>query len=373
MGLTGSLEDLGIGDILQILFLSRRSGILSINAPSVEGKIYFHKGMVISATSTLLSGNLIDLLAGKGLLRSDSYETLQKLSEGAKTRKTLYKEIATHLSISVSRLEEMIKERLEKIVFTLFLEEGTFAFELTEDLVDLEDPLQILYTPGLNPQFLAMEGTRLFDERKRDQSRQAQNTSTHCQIPHKSPAPSLSPSTPGESIKATPGLTLLKSMIYELQSPHTNTEITLLILRFASEIMNRAVLLMVKKDHLVGLGQFGVSIEGKDPNRVIREIEIPLSEASIFKEAIDRRIAIKRRLSSLPWNEYFLGTLGGGRPVEAFVAPIMVNQKVVALLYGDNLPEDKPIGDTEGLEIFLFQAGMAMERALLERKLTGKE
>jgi hypothetical protein len=42
---------------------------------------------------------------------------------------------------------------------------------------------------------------------------------------------------------------------------------------------------------------------------------------------------------------------------------------VVALLYGDNLPEEKPVGDTDSLEIFLGQAGIAMEKALLQRRL----
>jgi hypothetical protein len=44
----------------------------------------------------------------------------------------------------------------------------------------------------------------------------------------------------------------------------------------------------------------------------------------------------------------------------------------VALLYGDNLPENRKIGDTDSLEIFISQAGMAMERALLQRKLSEK-
>ena len=46
--------------------------------------------------------------------------------------------------------------------------------------------------------------------------------------------------------------------------------------------------------------------------------------------------------------------------------------KVVALLYGDNVPGNGPIPDTDSLEIFLSQAGLAMERALLQRRLQGK-
>ncbi len=367
MSLTGNLEDLGIGEILQILFLSRRSGVLSISAPSREGRIYFHKGMVVSATSTDLSGNLVDLLVEKGISGEDLQERLEEISRTSEDREGFYRRISKILDIPLQRLEDWMKERIEEIVFDLFLEEGTFSFELAGE-IEIEDPLQILYLPGLNPQFLAMEGTRLLDERRRDAGKVRKEEAPK-------PRPDFRPSRPAkkEEARSTPGLSLLKSMLYELQNPHTNAEITLLILRFASEIMNRAVLFMVKKDRLIGLGQFGVKVKGKDPNMVIREIEIPLTEASIFKEAIDFKVAIKKRPLNLPVNERFLDAIGGGRPVEAFVAPIMVNQKVAALLYGDNLPEEKPIGDTEGLEIFLFQAGMAMERALLERKLSSRE
>ena len=72
------------------------------------------------------------------------------------------------------------------------------------------------------------------------------------------------------------------------------------------------------------------------------------------------------------WTRYLLGKLGDCVPTELFVGPIVSEGKVVALLYGDNLPGDKPIGDTEALEIFLSQAGLAMEKAILERKLKGR-
>jgi hypothetical protein len=41
-------------------------------------------------------------------------------------------------------------------------------------------------------------------------------------------------------------------------------------------------------------------------------------------------------------------------------------------LYGDNLPGEEPIGDTDALEIFLSQAGLAMEKGILERKLKSR-
>ena len=40
------------------------------------------------------------------------------------------------------------------------------------------------------------------------------------------------------------------------------------------------------------------------------------------------------------------------------------------LLYGDNGVSGKPIGDLGGLELFMAQAGMALENKLLQRRLS---
>ncbi|MBI3755928.1 MAG: hypothetical protein HY265_07195, partial [Deltaproteobacteria bacterium] len=178
-----------------------------------------------------------------------------------------------------------------------------------------------------------------------------------------------------EPVTASPGLSLLRSMIFELQNPHSSSEITLMILRFASEIMNRAVLFIVKRDTIEGLGQFGLVLKQGDPNRRIKGVKISPQDESIFKQAVFKKMTIKKSLEKNRVHEYLIKELGGGWPSETFLAPLLVSGRVAALLYGDNLPEEKPIGDTEALEIFLAQAGIAMERALLERRLSmqGKE
>jgi hypothetical protein len=48
--------------------------------------------------------------------------------------------------------------------------------------------------------------------------------------------------------------------------------------------------------------------------------------------------------------------------------PLVSNERVAAILYGDN-PSGRALGSTDTLEIFLQQAGLAMDRVLLERKL----
>ena len=63
MSLIGSLEDLGLGDILQIIHLSQKSGVLSIRAEAGEGfsqKFPIRRGWkhcTALGRATLLAGN----------------------------------------------------------------------------------------------------------------------------------------------------------------------------------------------------------------------------------------------------------------------------------------------------------------------------
>jgi hypothetical protein len=51
------------------------------------------------------------------------------------------------------------------------------------------------------------------------------------------------------------------------------------------------------------------------------------------------------------------------------VAPIESGGRVVALIYADNLPDEKPLPDATAFEIVLHEAGLVLDRAVLERAL----
>jgi len=76
--------------------------------------------------------------------------------------------------------------------------------------------------------------------------------------------------------------------------------VTLLILRYASEVVNRAVLFMVKKNEVRGLGQFGIELKGRSADQVVRNITIPLDKPSLFLNAIESRRSYTGMLRKTP-------------------------------------------------------------------------
>lgn len=384
MSLEGRLEDLGLADIFQIISLSKRSGALTIIRKEGTGRLVFNKGQLIYGSSDSVS-RLGYTLIKKGLITTAELEKGLRLQKANGQKVPLGAVLEKMGAISRDILQAELQNHLIEVVRDLLSwESGSFHFELGGGAGS-----DIAMEEGLSMEFLLMEATRRQDEYKREQSEKgvpSQNAAPS-ETPSRSPLSSeLSLSSSSRSLDTTLGkertppasekpassrrdLALLTSMIEELSGPASGSEITLLVLRFASEVMNRAVVFLVRKDDIMGLGQFGLYSKEESADQKIRAVHIPLTEPSVFKEVIEKKSSYKGSLARDKWSEHFLDQIGGGWPKEIFLAPLLNGPQVIALLYGDNLPHQTPIQETEGLEAFVRVAGFAFGKAMLERKL----
>ena len=600
MSLVGNIEDLGLGDILQIVSLSRKSGVLFLTSNDREGKLVFKDGQVVRAFSTDVGEDVEKLLLDSGLVDKAQLKEAMAAAEGG----VLGDVLVEKFGVDRDSIDEIRKEQIGKSAYTLFgWKSGNFNFDLRDVDEYMVDSDFFVYPHGMNPQFIAMEGTRLQDEMGRDEpevvpegsaedlfeesgqeilfeeplpepeivepseepivqeleaadlenagdaikafheetiaetesaerpsaaeeislegidkavviidddsnvlkavkeglsskgfnviaqgntenalhhiselnsvnarvvilsdlimprmdgtgmlggietlellrggfpdfpvilmtdhvnrdaEQQAKGLGVHAYIDKpkrgqfgaeydsvavdtfvEKVAASLSSIFDGSQRKSdlgglfdlaadlqeefaavgeilpeegsmgdapvsSPGISMLRSMIEELNSPEGGKQITLLTLRFASELMNRSVIFLVKPDSFEGLGQFGIEIEGESADMRVRSMKLGKDVPSILKDVLDTQRSIIKSMENTDGNRYIIDNLGGKTPSESLAAPIIASGKVAVILYCDNIPEEKPIGDASALDIFLMQAGVAMERALLERKV----
>jgi len=126
----------------------------------------------------------------------------------------------------------------------------------------------------------------------------------------------------------------------------------------------------VKEKEICGVGQFGIKAGELSADRLIRSLRIPRNEESLFSEVLRRRATVKVAQEKCRWNDYLYEKIGGA-PAEVFLGALVSEGEVFAILYGDN-PDAGSLGDTDSLEIFLSQAGVASEKALLTERLKRK-
>ncbi|HSQ78636.1 MAG TPA: DUF4388 domain-containing protein [Nitrospirota bacterium] len=372
MSLVGRLEDLALPDIFQIISLSKKTGTLIVRSRKGTGMVVFKDGQVIQAASDSIRDSLGNILVSQGML------TEAVLSQAlAAQRKDVDKPLGMILvemgAVPAQTLESVVRKQIEEIIYDLLSwEEGFFNFELGEiapkDKIEI-DTQEFLLKHGISAEYLLMEGTRILDERRKGMPRPAPAAkvpATH-QASYE-PAKEefrarIETETPSKAIST------LRSMFDELRFPTATAEVTLLILRYASEVVNRAVLFMVKKDEVRGLGQFGIELKGPSADQVVRNIRIPLNQPSLFLPVIENRRSFVGPLDQNESNKYLMNELGGMLPDAVMAIPLIVDGKIALVVYGDNLPERKPIRGIDTLEIFMNQAGMALEKALLEKRL----
>ena len=177
-----------------------------------------------------------------------------------------------------------------------------------------------------------------------------------------------------KEMEVPPELQLLQSMTTELINPHLPGDVLLLVLRFAAEFFNRGVIFMVRDKIISGHGQFGIGNGDGNGDETVRSIHFSLETGSMFRPPCKSGKPLTFTPDLTGANISIFNQLGGGIPEQAFIGPLVSRSRIIGFLYADNLPDNKTIERTETLEIFLSQAGVALEKNLLEKKLNeGKQ
>ncbi len=167
MSLIGSLEDLGLGDILEIIHLSRKSGVLSIRCDAGEGRLVFQSGLVRLASLKGDPENLLELVVDGGFVTTDEFD---KASAAAgESGCELSVAIANSTAVSLERIESLRRECIERAVGTMFSwSAGDFSFDVGAEDDYIESDMAL--STGVNAQYLAMESLRIWDEVGRGQA-----------------------------------------------------------------------------------------------------------------------------------------------------------------------------------------------------------
>jgi CheY-like chemotaxis protein len=162
---------------------------------------------------------------------------------------------------------------------------------------------------------------------------------------------------------------ILQRRLTELRRPSDPTDISHLVMTVAREFFERAILFLVKAEEVRGLGGFGTAPRGESLDLAVRDIVIPLSEPSVFQEVAATRKPFAGPCPEGKWTQFLMGRIGRYKSVSLAVLPLLAHRETIALLFGDNPDTGRELGRLDALELFVSQAGVALENALLQRKL----
>ena len=158
MAIKGSLKEASLPDVIQLLFLGRRTGCLALADRHNFGTIYFEEGHIVYAAIVNRRDRLGDILVKSGRITQDTLQQAITRQEGDREHKL--GEILVEIgALKREELENYIRLQIEEAVYYLFTwTSGTFNFEAGVR------PEQEDFLVRINPEFLLLEGARRVDE-----------------------------------------------------------------------------------------------------------------------------------------------------------------------------------------------------------------
>lgn len=156
MALEGSIAELNLIDLFQMLSFNQKTGVLQIeNSANEKANVYFENGSVVGMTR---DGYHVGLaLIKSGTLSKDVYEDI--LKKTGQNEEEIAKEIILRQLITEHDLRKLLRTRLEDMIYSLFeWSSGHFKFEETQN-----GPPSI-FKFKIKTESLIMEGSRRIDE-----------------------------------------------------------------------------------------------------------------------------------------------------------------------------------------------------------------
>ncbi len=142
MSLLGRLEDLSLTDIVQIVFLSRRTGVLEIIDDGGRHTVMFRQGLIANASSPE-HPDLVTYLLASGGVSQQSVSLLRQMEESGIPYGTAVLEMNL---MTKQALADAIRARILSVVTPLLhSREGEFNFILS----DAVSPLDVEYDPDV--------------------------------------------------------------------------------------------------------------------------------------------------------------------------------------------------------------------------------
>ena len=161
MSLVGKLQDLGLGDVLQVVGFSRKSGVLEVETQGARGEFFLQGGRVVAAAVSTGPVDLHAVLVGGRHLSSEVFEAIRC---EASARSCDFRSILIERElVPEDRLDALCCEAIEVASSAMFgWTEGEFRFQ-TGACPAPQNPRPI-YPAGLDVQHLAMVAACGLDE-----------------------------------------------------------------------------------------------------------------------------------------------------------------------------------------------------------------
>jgi hypothetical protein len=161
----------------------------------------------------------------------------------------------------------------------------------------------------------------------------------------------------------------IKRAVEEIERQQSHANILGSLLTAAAQFAERAALFVIRNEQAIGWRE----CEASDPSNLelIGGVSLPLRADTLLGRAANSHSAWSGQPGSNADDSLLIDQLGGD-PQTAAAVPLVVRERVVAVLYADSVSSDANAVNVDALEVLARVAAMAVNLASAPRAVPGK-
>jgi hypothetical protein len=168
-----------------------------------------------------------------------------------------------------------------------------------------------------------------------------------------------------------PGFDRLKSSLNAIEKGTSLSEVLTYLVNEVSGYVDRAAMFIVKGPSAIGW--YGKGMPTPD---ALKQVNVPLGAETMFRTVQNTRAAVRGRLQDSPGTVQVLSRLGGNAK-GVLAVPLILRDKLAAILYCDTAKDEVPPAEADLIEILVVFAGKiidmlsAVPKATIAGRTTG--
>jgi hypothetical protein len=149
------------------------------------------------------------------------------------------------------------------------------------------------------------------------------------------------------------GFDRLRASIGEIEKGSSLSEVLTYLINEVSQYIDRAAMFIVKGQNAIGW--YARGFDGD-----IKQVNVPLNADTVFRIVHNSRHAMRGHISHSPGTAHALARLGGD-PQGLLVVPLILRDKLAAILYCDATAEEIPPAEADMAEIMVLFAAKIID------------
>ena len=152
-----------------------------------------------------------------------------------------------------------------------------------------------------------------------------------------------------------PGMEQLRQSVLNLDKGASLSDVLTHLVDEVSHYADRTALFIVK-----GTNAIGWAARGVEPAEAVKQVNVPLGADTVFRNVYNGKHTLRGHIGHTPGTAQALARLGGS-PQGLLAVPLILRDKLAAILYCDSSQEEFPPRHADLIEVLVLMAGKTID------------